>query len=62
MGYAMFAVTALVIGGVCAYYLYEAARREKRSPVLWGVLGFLFNVFALIAFRLIAGPVVKHRR
>lgn len=59
MGYAMLAITALVIGLVCGYFLYVAAKREKRSAILWGVLGFLFNVFALIAFRLIAGPIVK---
>lgn len=59
VGYVMFVILALVTGFVCGYFLYDAARRKGRSPILWGLLGFLFNVVALIAFRLIEGPIVE---
>ena len=49
----------MVVACVCAYALYMAAIRERRSPWLWGVLGFIFNVFAVIAFRLMVGPIMK---
>jgi len=59
MGYLLLGLTALVVACVCAYALYMAAMRERRSPWLWGVLGFIFNVFAVIAFRLMVGPIMK---
>lgn len=59
MGYTLLGLTALVVCAVCAYALYTAAIREGRSPWLWGVLGFVFNIFAVIAFRLMAGPIMK---
>ncbi len=62
MGYTLLGLTALVVAGVCAYALYMAAKREGHSPWLWGVLGFVFNVFAVIAFRLMVGPIMKPYR
>jgi membrane associated rhomboid family serine protease len=59
MGYTLLGLTALVVVCVCAYALYTAAKRVGRSPWLWGVLGFVFNIFAVIAFRLIVGPIMK---
>lgn len=59
MGFAMLIVMGSVIGIVCGFFLYEAARREKRSPWAWGIFGFLFSVIALVAFRVSVGPVVK---
>ena len=55
----MLIVIGSVIGLVCGFYLYTAAKREKRSPLAWGIFGFLFSVIALIAWRVTVGPVVK---
>jgi heme/copper-type cytochrome/quinol oxidase subunit 4 len=59
MGFIMLILTGVVIGAVCGYYLYMAAKREKRSPLVWGIFGFLFSVIALVAFRITVGPIVK---
>jgi hypothetical protein len=55
----MLAVTGLVIGAVCGYWLYKAAERDHRSPVVWGVFGFLTSVIAMVAYRVTVGPIVK---
>jgi uncharacterized membrane protein YdjX (TVP38/TMEM64 family) len=39
-GIIMLVVTGLVIGAVCGYWLYKAAERDHRSPMVWGVFGF----------------------
>ena len=59
MGLIMLLVMALVIGGVCGYWLYRAAERDGRSPIVWGAAGFLTNVIGVIAYRLAVGPIVK---
>lgn len=58
-GVIMLVVTGLVIGVVCGYWLYRAAERDGRSPIVWGVVGFLTSVIGVIAYRLAVGPIVK---
>ncbi|HET9659619.1 MAG TPA: hypothetical protein VFP05_04780 [Thermomicrobiales bacterium] len=58
-GVIMLAVTALVIGAVCGYWLYKAAERDRRSPLIWGIAGFLTNIIGVVAYRLLVGPIVK---
>ena len=58
-GIIMLVVTGLVIGAVCGYWLYKAAERDHRSPVVWGVFGFLTSVIAMVAYRVTVGPIVK---
>jgi hypothetical protein len=55
----MLVVTGVVIGAVCGYWLYKAAERDHRSPVVWGVFGFLTSVIAMVAYRVTVGPIVK---
>jgi hypothetical protein len=58
--YLGFLSIALAIGVVCGYVLYRAAERERRSPWVWGIVGFLTNVVGLLIFRLTVGPIVKN--
>lgn len=57
--YVMFAITALVIGAVCAYALYSAAKRDGRHPLVWGVVGFLTNIIGVVIYRVAVGPIMK---
>ena len=59
MGYVMLVITAMVIGAVCGYSLYNAAKRDHRSPIVWGVAGFLTNIIGVVIYRLAVGPIVK---
>jgi hypothetical protein len=54
-----FVAIYLAICVLCAYALYRAAEREQRNPWVWGVAGLLANIFAVLAFRMTAGPLVK---
>lgn len=58
-GVIMLAVTALVIGGVCGYWLYKAAERDHRSPLVWGAVGFLTSIIGVVVYRVAVGPIVK---
>lgn len=58
-GFVMLLVTGLVIGVVCGYWLYKAAERDHRSPVVWGFFGFVTSVIAMVAYRVMVGPIVK---
>lgn len=46
-------VIALAICLVCAYVCARVARAKNRSPVLWGVLGFVFPVVSVVAIGLL---------
>lgn len=59
MGYVMLGIMALVIGAVCGFALYGAAERDKRSPIVWGVIGFLTNIIGVVVYRLMVGPIMK---
>ncbi len=52
-------LTGLAISGVFAYACYSIAESKKRSGVLWGIMGFLFSVIALLIIALL--PKIKRR-
>ncbi len=59
MGLVMLGLMALVIGAVCGFALYGAAKRDGRSPLVWGVVGFLTNIIGVIIYRFAVGPIMK---
>ena len=46
-------VVPLVLGALFASYTSKIAGRKGRSPVTWGVVGFVFGIFGLLAARLV---------
>ena len=59
MGFVMLGVMGLVIGAVCGAALYGAAQRDGKSPLVWGIVGFLTNVLGMVGYRLKVGPIMK---
>ena len=39
--------------GLCSWGCYKIAQAKHRNPELWGVLGLLFGVFAIIVISLL---------
>ena len=55
----MLGLTALVIGAVCGFALYSAAKRDGRSPWVWGIVGLLTNIIGVVVYRFAVGPIMK---
>jgi hypothetical protein len=53
-------VVPLVFGVLFASYTSKIAGRKGRSPVTWGVVGFIFGIFGVIAAKLVSAkqPVI----
>jgi len=58
MYYVSVFLVAIAIGAVCAYVLYRSAKARHRSPILWGLFGFFFNIIALVVWIVAVGPLV----
>ncbi len=59
MGFVMLGVMGLVIGAVCGAALYGAAQRDGKSPLVWGIVGFLTNVIGMVVYRVKVGAIMK---
>ena len=42
-------VVPLILGVLFASYTSKIAGRKGRNPVTWGVLGFFFGIFGVVA-------------
>ena len=53
-------VVPLVLGVLFASYTSKIAGRKGRSPVTWGVIGFVFGIFGVVAAKVVPAkqPVV----
>ena len=52
----MIGVIFLVLFGLCAIVCHNLALRWGMKPVFWGVMGFLFGPFAIVALLFAKGP------
>lgn len=55
-----YSIVVLVIEILFAFACYSVARSKGHSPVLWGVLGFLFGLIALIIVALLPRRVARY--
>ncbi|MBX3069239.1 MAG: hypothetical protein KF883_01925 [Thermomicrobiales bacterium] len=55
-----FVVIALACAVLCAFVLYNAARRDGANPWVWGAVGLLGNVVGVLIYRLSVGKIIKY--
>ena len=46
-------IITIIVCALFAWLCVEMAKTRNRSTVIWGILGFLFGVFAVIVLALI---------